>query len=161
MSIWKEIINYPNYKISNNGEIKSICYNKEKLLKTQDMNGYLRVGLSKNGKVNLFLIHRLVAIAFLENTENHNFINHKNGIKSDNKVENLEWCNSSENLNHALTNNLRVMPKGINHHNSKLTEEQVLEIRKSNLSQTELALKYNVKQPLISSIINKRKWKHL
>jgi predicted XRE-type DNA-binding protein len=53
------------------------------------------------------------------------------------------------------------MAKGINHHKSKLTEEQVLEIRKSNLSQTELALKYNVKQPLISSIINKRKWKHL
>ena len=161
MDIWKEIVGYPNYQVSNSGKIKSICYNKERMLKPQNMNGYLRVGLSKNGKVNLFLIHRLVAITFLENIKNSDFINHKNGIKSDNRVENLEWCNASENLNHALVNNLRIMPKGINHHKAKLTEEQILEIRKSNLSQTELALMYNVKQPLISSIINKKKWKHL
>ena len=76
-------------------------------------------------------------------------------------MENLEWCNSTENLNHALDNNLRVMPNGEKHHKSKLNETQVLEIRNSNLSQKELTKLYNVKQPLISAIINKRKWKHI
>lgn len=161
MDIWKEIPEYPNYEISNTGKVKSINYNKERILKLQNMNGYSRVGLSINGTVTLFLVHRLVALAFVENSNNYSFINHINGVKNDNRAENLEWCTSAENLNHALDNSLRIMPKGENHHKSKLTEAQVLEIRKSCLPQKELAKLYNVKQPLISAIVNKKKWKHI
>lgn len=161
MEIWAKIKDYPNYEISNIGRVKSINYNKERILKLQNMNGYNRVGLSINGIVNLFLVHRLIAVAFIDNIHNHPFINHINGVKNDNRVENLEWCNSTENLNHALDNNLRVMPNGEKHHKSKLNEAQVLEIRNSNLSQKELTKLYNVKQPLISAVINKRKWKHI
>jgi predicted XRE-type DNA-binding protein len=103
----------------------------------------------------------LVALAFIDNIHNYSFINHINGIKDDNRVENLEWCTSVENLNHALDNNLRIMPNGEKHHKSKLTEVQVLEIRNSHLSQKELTILYNVKQPLISAIINRKKWKHI
>ena len=161
MEIWAKIKDYPNYEISNIGRVKSINYNKERILKLQNMNGYDRVGLSINGIVNLFLVHRLIAVAFIDNIHNHPFINHINGVKNDNRVENLEWCNSTENLNHALDNNLRVMPNGEKHHKSKLNETQVLEIRNSNLSQKELTKLYNVKQPLISAIINRKKWKHI
>jgi len=161
MNNWKEIVDYPNYYVSNVGEVKSTHYAKDRLLKAQCMNGYLRVGLSKNGKVSLFLIHRLVAIAFLDNPNNYSFINHKNGIKSDNRLDNLEWCSASENLNHALNNSLRIMPKGERHHKAKLTEEQILKIRSSTLKQTELACIYNVNQQTISAIINKKKWKHI
>ena len=96
-----------------------------------------------------------------KNLKLNSFINHINGIKDDNRVENLEWCTSVENLNHALDNNLRIMPNGEKHHKSKLTEVQVLEIRNSDLSQKELTILYNVKQPLISAIINRKKWKHI
>jgi hypothetical protein len=161
MEIWSKIRDYPNYEISNIGRVKSINYSKERILKLQNMNGYDRVGLSINGVTTLFLVHRLVALAFIDNVNNHSFINHINGIKNDNRVENLEWCTSTENLNHALVNNLRIMPNGEKHHNSKLTETQVLEIRKSNLLQKELTKLYNVKQPLISAIINGKKWKHI
>ena len=161
MEIWSKIKDYPNYEISNIGKVKSINYNKERILKLQNMNGYNRVGLSVNGVVTLFLVHRLVALAFIDNIHNYSFINHINGIKDDNRVENLEWCTSVENLNHALDNNLRIMPNGEKHHKSKLTEVQVLEIRNSCLSQKELTILYNVKQPLISAIINRKKWKHI
>ena len=161
MEIWSKIKDYPNHEISNIGRVKSINYNKERILKLQNMNGYNRVGLSVNGVVTLFLVHRLVALAFIDNIHNYSFINHINGIKDDNRVENLEWCTSVENLNHALDNNLRIMPNGEKHHKSKLTEVQVLEIRNSCLSQKELTILYNVKQPLISAIINRKKWKHI
>ena len=161
MEKWIVIKDYPNYEVSSIGKIKSMNYNKERILIPQDMNGYHRVGLSKEGVVTLFLIHRLVAINFINNPNNYNFVNHKNGVKSDNRIDNLEWCTATENLNHALDNDLRVMPNGEKHHKSKLTELQVLEIRNSSLSQKALTMLYNVKQPLISAIINRKKWKHI
>lgn len=69
-------------------------------------NGYLRVCIYSNGKVKDEYIHRLVATAFIPNPENKKFVNHKNGVKSDNRVENLEWCDGSENVNHAYRNGL-------------------------------------------------------
>lgn len=99
--IWKDIVGYEGkYQVSNLGRVKSLNYGrtgKEKVLKYEDNNGYLRVNLCKNCKVKHYRIHRLVAQAFIPNPDNLPVINHKNEIKTDNRVQNLEWCTSQYN----------------------------------------------------------------
>ena len=95
---WKDIPGYEGlYQVSNLGEIKSLNYRntgKEKIIKPRkNKGGYLRVVLCKNGKQKDFLVHRLVAIAFIPNHNNYNQVNHKDENPSNNNVNNLEWCN--------------------------------------------------------------------
>ena len=118
--------------------------------------------LSKNGKNNHFTEHRLVAIAFIDNPENKATVNHINGIKTDNRVENLEWNTNNENHQHAINTGLKDQ-KGIKHHKCKLTEEQVREIREIGFSQTRMSLskKYGVSRTNILGIIRGNFWKHL
>lgn len=108
--VWKPIKNYESlYEISNLGRVKSFKRNgtKGKILKgTYDEWGYIRVALSKNGKSKKYKVHRLVAEAFIPNSNNYSQINHDNGIKDDNRVENLEWCTPSFNTIHSYVNNL-------------------------------------------------------
>jgi hypothetical protein len=91
-------------------------------------------------------------------------VNHKNCIKDDNRLDNLEYCSASENTKHAYANN-RVSKKGENHHLCKLTERQVLDIRAeySSIETThkKLAEKYNVDRKTIGDIINRRNWSHI
>ena len=96
---WREIDNYPNYQISNWGNVKS----KRGLLKPSIKNGYYFVLLSKNGKTKNFYIHRLVATYFLNNEHNKKEIDHINTIRTDNRVENLRWVTKSENMKNPLT----------------------------------------------------------
>ena len=103
--------------------------------------------------------HRLVALAFIQNSENKPQINHKNGNPSDNRVENLEWCTKSENTQHAYTTGLLKDKKGENNGRAKLTIIQVNEIRNNvNLKNKELAIKYNIHQSYVSSIKNGNVW---
>ena len=116
MEIWKDIEGYPNYMVSNMGRVKSLERNvirgrgglykvEEKILKsTKDKNNYLYVCLCKEGKVKVFKVHRLVAQAFLDNPNNLPQVNHRNEIKIDNRVENLEWCDYSYNINYGSRN---------------------------------------------------------
>lgn len=108
--IWKDIKGYEGlYKISNLGKIKSLSrprnkyqFIEEHILKTRlTHRGYELVSLSKDGKLKSFYVHRLVAQTFIENPEKKSCVNHINGIKIDNQVNNLEWCSYSENMNHA------------------------------------------------------------
>ncbi len=121
--IWKSIKDYEGlYEVSNYGRIKSleksfIIYRggiqkrKQKIKNLQsDKYGYNTVALSKNSLKKTYKVHRLVAISFLEKPDDLDIINHKNGIKNDNRVENLEWCNNSLNQLHAIENNLRKPP---------------------------------------------------
>ena len=110
--IWKPIKDYEGlYEISNLGRIKSRYFQENKILKS-DCNRYAKIDLRKNKVRKGFLVHRLVAEAFIPNIENKPQINHKNKIKLDNKVENLEWVTSSENIIHAFENGRR-SPKAI------------------------------------------------
>lgn len=104
---WETIKDYPNYMVSNMGEVKSLGNNKtrkEKILKSRKNNkGYLYVSLCKEGKVKKYLIHRLVAQAFIPNTDNKPQIDHISTDRTDNRVENLRWVSTIENRNNPLT----------------------------------------------------------
>tara|TARA_R110000868_G_scaffold54175_1_gene169627 strand:- start:44 stop:556 length:513 start_codon:yes stop_codon:yes gene_type:complete len=95
----KQIKDYPNYSITEDGVIFSNITNK--VLTPFNSNGYLRIGLSKDNKRKKFLVHRLIAEAFIPNDKNNLLINHKDGNKMNNHISNLEWCTYSENLKHA------------------------------------------------------------
>lgn len=104
--IWKNIEGYPNYQISSMGRVKSLNYkhtDKEKLLKSSKKSGYPFVVLYKDGERKQTFIHRLVASAFIPNTDNKPCIDHINTDRTDNRVENLRWVTYKENMNNPLT----------------------------------------------------------
>ncbi len=93
---------HDNYAVSDTGQIKNIKTGKILSQHLRPNDGYLQVSLWKNGTSKNFPVHRLVCLSFLDNTDNKRNVNHKNGIKTDNRVENLEWCTPSENNYHAV-----------------------------------------------------------
>lgn len=117
--IWKDIKDYEGlYQVSNLGNVRSLDriitfkngtkqFFKGKILKQKlDKNGYLRVTLTKNNHLSLKQVHRLVGIAFIPNPENKPTINHKKGIKTDNRVSQLEWATYQEQTQHAIKTGL-------------------------------------------------------
>lgn len=174
--IWKDIIGYKGlYQVSNLGRVKSCIYyvkyknttrrNNPGLLKpTINNGGYYTVNLKNKEKDKTIPIHRIVALAFIPNLKNKEQVNHINCIKTDNRVENLEWCTRQENIDHAVRNNL--IGKGESSSNSKLTNKDVLEIRnkyqrRGYFDSIRLASDYNVKPNTINGIINRRVWRHI
>jgi len=118
---WKDIGKYQGfYQISNLARVKSTERKvsskkgtrlvRERIMKQSTSNGYKRVTLNIDGKGKGFLVHRLLATAFIPIIKGKNFINHKNCIKSDNRIDNIEWCTVSENTKHAFDNGLIVSP---------------------------------------------------
>ena len=125
MEVWKDIKDYEGlYQVSNKGKIKSlprtwVCgkgtirHNDEKLMEQYPIQcGYLRVNLSKDGTNKWYLVHRLVAEAFIENDDptHKTQINHKNENKQENSADNLEWCTHSYNINYGTRTERTSMP---------------------------------------------------
>jgi len=176
---WKDIKGYEgSYQVSNLGRVRSldrmVKHKKEGLRKQKgltlknrkDYGGYYKVLLCKNGQVNNQKISRLVAQAFISNPRNKTQVNHKNGIKTDNKISNLEWCTRSENSKHAYKTGLIISVKGENHGRSKLNEKQVRVIKhalKFNIKGTakQLTKMMNVSEHTISLIKYNKNWKHI
>lgn len=117
--VWKNIKGYEGlYQISNLGRIKSLPRNGTKPIETikkttVDKYGYLRVSLSNKNKRKKVLVHRLVAQAFISNPQNKPQVNHIDGNKKNNVLENLEWCTNSENMKHAYKIGLETTEQAI------------------------------------------------
>lgn len=181
MEIWKDIKGYEGfYMVSTKGRIKSLdrliifkSKGKEatRRIKGKILNlylrkdGYLDVSLRKHGDKNVFLVHRIVSESFLENKNKYPVVNHINCIKSDNRVENLEWCTHKQNIDHACKNNLyKNRARGSRVTVSKLTELDVLDIKKRILNKernVEISKHYNIDPSVISCIRHNKIWKHV
>lgn len=124
--LWKDIVSYEGlYQVSNFGHVRRLAHTvsigrgnyrhlKKKVEKLHcDNSGYLYVGLLKNNKNKRLRVHRLVAKAFIENKDNLPCINHKDGNKQNNRVDNLEWCTYSHNNQHAYDNGLKTWKRPV------------------------------------------------
>lgn len=154
MAEWKSIPNFPDYEVSDDGQVRflggwrafgnSRRYAPPSERKVQPhTNGYLQIVLVRK---NLF-IHRLVAEAFIPNPDNLPEVNHKNGRKTDNRVDNLEWCTSQENHLHCRRSIGKTWST-----RKTLSWEDVCYIRSSNLSNSSIAKKFGVGSTTISHI---------
>lgn len=167
LEVWKDIKDYEGiYQVSNFGNVKSLgneFSRKERFLKLSPQSkGYLTVVLQKNATRKMVLVHRIVAEHFIGNTESKPQVNHINGDKTDNSIENLEWVSHKENLDHAIKNNLTL--KGEENRNSKLKDVDVINIHsllQKGITIKELSESYNVSYSTIDGIRTNRYWKHL
>ena len=161
---FNQIKGYNNYLISDLGRVFSF-YTKKVLKPRKDKDGYFLVDLCKNGIRKHHKIHRLVALAFIPNPENKRTINHIDGVKTNNFVDNLEWATNKENTQHALNNGLLKPNKGSKHGQAKLSEKEVLEIRSLHKTgdyyQKDLGKIFGVDRSLIGYIVRRKRWKHI
>lgn len=162
MEVWKSVVGYEGlYEVSNLGRVR--CLKTGTFRKTNGVNssGYQSLTFVKNKIRKSITVHRLVAISFMENQKNKREVNHKNGIKTDNRVENLEWVTPKENQRHSVDTGLK--SKGETNYNSKLTESQAIEIKYGyfDLCHKEIACIYGVAKSRISSIRTGKDWKHI
>ena len=159
--LWHNILGFPGHWVNKKGEVLGRKGKKLSLSKT--VKGYPQIMLKTKQVKKGFRIHRLVAEYFIynDNPEIKNQVNHIDGNKENNSVENLEWCSNKENHEHKMRNNLNVALKGSEHHNSVLTEQDVINIFKSKEPYNKLIKKYNISKSTISSIKCGRNWNHI
>lgn len=176
MELWKQLLEAPEYEISNFGNVRYIPTGKIRKYNADD-KGYCKYRLGGvDGKRISIHPHKSVAQYFLPPPAQYildwaagtkykvPYINHIDGNKLNNHADNLEWCTASENLKHGRDNGLIPLPKviGSRNGNTKLTEEQVIEIRSvyipydKQYGATPLALKYGVDKSLISGIASSK-----
>lgn len=156
--VWKPLNQYSNYEVSSFGNFKNTKTGR--ILKaTIDSNGYRRIQMGRGSRVEL--AHRLVLKTFSPENEKK-CVNHKNGIRSDNRLDNLEWASHRENTLHSqivLKNQI-----GEKHGRSRFTEKDVLEIRSRRSAGEKLksiALDFNTDKAVIHQLASRKSWRHL
>jgi YesN/AraC family two-component response regulator len=177
---WKDLMGYEGYyQVSNHGRVRSLdravpharhgkINIKGKLMKkSRRPNGYEQVKLRQHGIKNYQArVHTLVLLMFegLPPTTEHE-CNHKNGIRHDNHIKNLEWVTRSENMKHAYDILGKDAQKGGENGNSKLTKNSVLEIRKlhltGNYTQQKLGKMFGISHVNVGSIVHRETWRHI
>lgn len=173
---WKPVVGYEGlYEVSNLGTVKSLhkIINKgefgmvefpEKILKVVMRGPYRAVRIYKNKKGTRYSVHRLVAQAFIPNPKNKRQVNHIDGDKLNNNVNNLEWCTPYENTRHAIKNGLfSDAPIGEKNGQSKLTTENVLYIKNTRriVSRRDLSLQFKISIKQVDRIRSGERWGHI
>ena len=169
--IWKDIIGYEGiYQISNLGRVKRLagkCLAKAGKYRTVSESiltcfpnktryNYLYVNLNNNG-IKQFRVHRLVAIHFIPNPNNLPQVNHIDGDKNNNSINNLEWCTRSENSQHAYDTGLKKPYTGIKDHGNNKFADEWYELFNQGMSLRKIGRQYNVDHHTVLRTINKRK----
>lgn len=167
---WKIIDEYPTYQVSNFGRVRSyksrnIVLQVPQVKKSEiDVCGYERVSLCKNSICKHHKVHRLVAKSFIKNTGEKSEVNHKDGNRINNNVENLEWVSRSENMVHAFRVNGAKPMCGEKNGHARLSARDVRSIRKlwkdGGLLQREIAQMYGIARTTVNAIVNGYNWKH-
>lgn len=159
---WKDVVGYENYfQVSNTGKIFSKRTNKQ--LKTfVHINGYIvfasKIG-GRKGKAICLKVHVLVARAFIENPENKKTVNHKDGVKTNNHVNNLEWATHSEQMLHAFSTGLKKNKTSVHNSCSSLSKEDVIFIKTHHIpyheiySARNLGKRFGVSHKTISRVV--------
>lgn len=164
--IWKDIKGYEGlYQVSNDGRVKRISTNRISNI-IIDSRGYSKKAITLNGETRQYAVHRLVAETFIENPLNKSEVNHIDGNKLNNCVENLEWVTRSENMKHAHENKLQHYSGYIQYLQrnkvGKFSEEDIeniFKLNKEGISNRKIAEKYNVSHTTIGSLINGESYK--
>ena len=167
---WRKIGSQFNYEVSNLGRVRNIKSPfgrvgfRIKILKqffTKYDYKIVSICYDRNGnkKQTTWLVHRLVANAFIENPLNKKTVNHKNGIKTYNHMDNLEWCTQGENNAHSFRIGIR-NNRGENHPQARLCENDILNIRNEakSSSRSKIATKYGVSKSMINAIVWRDSW---
>lgn len=169
--LWMPIKGYEGlYAVSNKGRIKSFNisnYRNRELIMSPILHktGYEIIGLTKKGKQRLFRLHRLVALHFCKKEDGCNVVNHLNGVKTDNKSENLEWTTVSGNTKHSFKMGLQKPRVGEESTSAILSKKEILEIRSKyeagGYTHLELSNIFCVSRTNISLIVNRKRWSHI
>ena len=162
--IWKPVFNGV-YRVSNLGRIRRITAHQslvgDGIMKTWVTKcGYVQIEICVAGKRKKHLVHRLVAAAFVA-VNGGGYVDHKNGVKTDNRADNLEWVTCRENIRRSYE--MGLSHRGERHSSAKLTEEQVLDIRARYTpgGYGQLAREYGVDPGNIRHIVLRNSWKHI
>lgn len=168
---WRDITGYEGlYQVSNWGRVKTMArlhredrpYMKQERLMKPPVNnvGYPQVCLYKDKKGVIHSVHRLVATAFLERKPEHRVINHIDGNKQNNRIDNLEWCTYGHNQSHAIRTGLIKIVSGEDTYNAKITNLERLSIPTmygEGMTQREIAIIMGIGQQNVSKIVAKAK----
>lgn len=162
MEVWVDIAEYDNYQVSNHGNMQNKKTGRV-LRPASDKYGHQQVRLSKNGLGRNMRVHRLVLYAFVGECPVGMECRHLDGDATNNHISNLRWGTPLENVADMIMHGTHVDNRGEAHGRSRLTEEQVIEIRNlgGTLSRLDIAKRFGVHQVHIGHIQNRKRWKHI